>query len=60
MKFNRYALTKTGEAICIESYCLRLCNNKSTNVILFQDMDKLNKVKEDNIDWSKPFNELKL
>ena len=32
----------------------------SANVVLFHDWDKLNKVKEDNVDWSKPFNELKL
>ena len=27
-KFNRYGLTKYGEAICVDSYCLWLANHK--------------------------------
>ena len=60
-KFDRYGLTTKGEAINLDQYCLRLANHdKDTHVYLFQNWDKFNQVSVKDIDWTVPFNELKL
>ena len=57
-KFDRYGLLSDGSAISVDSYCLLLANQPSTRVLLFQDMDTLGQIKEKNINWNEPFNEL--
>ena len=57
-KFDRYGLLKDGRAISVDSYCLMLANQPSTYVILQQDMDRLGKIKQENINWQSDFNEL--
>lgn len=62
-QFDIYGLTVEGRAICVQDYCVRLANNKSTHVVLLQDK-KMNidsqVVGEEDIDWGVAFNELKL
>ena len=58
MKFDRYGLTKDGEAISVDAYCLSISKIPSTYVTLLQDRDDFGTVTDQNIDWSSPFNEL--
>ena len=34
-KKEQFGLTKSGEAICVEDYCVHLANQKKTHVVLF-------------------------
>ena len=36
-QFDIYGLTYEGRAVCVEDYCVKLANNESTHVIMFQD-----------------------
>ena len=56
-KFDYYGLTKFGEPINLDSYCLRMANYRNVHVYLFQNWDKLNQIDADDIDWSCEFNE---
>ena len=62
--FNEYGLTKNGEPICVEKYCILLANQKSTHVVLFKDNRTRSRwgveIIEDDITWEWNFNELKL
>ena len=58
MKLDRYGLTKDGEAISVDAYCLSISKIPSTYVTLLQDRDDFGTVTDQNIDWSSPFNEL--
>ena len=57
-KFDRYGLLCDGSAISVDSYCLLLANQPSTRVLLFQDMDSLGTIQQENVNWEVPFNEL--
>ena len=59
-RLHRYALTKEGDVINVDSYCLRLTEKRSTYVFLFQDMDIDRRVTETHINWNTNFNELSL
>ena len=59
-RLHRYALTKEGDVINVDSYCLRLTERRSTYVFLFQDMDIDRRVTEAHIKWNTNFNELSL
>ena len=52
MKFDRYGLSKDGEAICVDAYCLSISKIPFTYVTLLQDRDDYGIVMEENIDWS--------
>ena len=56
--FNRYGLTKAGEAVCVEMYCLRLACLDHTHVILHQDKDEGANIQEKDINLNQKFNEL--
>ena len=58
MKFDRYGLTKDGEGVCVDAYCLSLAKIPKTYVTLMMDRDEFSSVKDEHVDWSKPFNEL--
>ena len=62
--FNQYGLTKDGEALAVEMYCLFLANQASTHVVLFKDNRMKSRwgveIIEEDIDWKWPFNELNL
>jgi len=51
-------LTKDGQAICVDAYCLRLASLPATQVILHMDRDENGRIDETLIDWLEPFNEL--
>ena len=61
---DELGLTKDGDPFVIEKYCVMLANQVSTHVMLFKD----NRIKgrwgveviEDDIEWSKPFDECSL
>ena len=61
-QFDIYGLTYEGRAVCVEDYCVKLANNESTHVIMFQDRNQTDHqmVRETDIDWKVPFNELQL
>ena len=59
-RLHRYALTKEGDVINVDSYCLRLTEKRSTYVFLIQDMDIDRRVAEAHINWNTNFNELSL
>ena len=59
-KFELYGLTVEGHAVSVDEYALRLANNKSTHVVLFQDWDSGSSIGEKDVVWTEPFNELKL
>ena len=39
VKFDRYGLTKDGQAVCVDAYCLTVAEIPQTYVTLMQDRD---------------------
>ena len=62
--FDKFGLTKNGEPLCVENYCILLANQMSTHVVLFKDERIQSRWKidilESDIDWEANFHELKL
>ena len=56
--FDRYGLTKEGEPISVDMYCLQLASLDFTHVILHQDKDEHGSIRENDIDLKQSFNEL--
>ena len=59
-KKDLFGLTKFGEAFCVEDYCVHLANQKSTHVILFQDLHEGPRNAQNHVEWQTAQCELNL
>ena len=60
VKFKRYGLTLDGFPICVDEFCLRMANNPHTSVILFQDWDSIQRIKEAQVIWGRNLTDLNI